>query len=123
MAAALSTLFIADTADPWESTLTAVGVACVRADIDSGAFFDEHPHAVINHLAVESDGARIGKYVRHGGIVQFSDAPGRLGAASFGGEHTVAVMKELGYSKEQIEALRVERVIDWEDVNRLPSAL
>ena len=37
------------------------------------------------------------------------------------GEHTVRVMRELGYTDEQIAELRCAGVIHWEEVRRLPS--
>jgi crotonobetainyl-CoA:carnitine CoA-transferase CaiB-like acyl-CoA transferase len=102
--------------------LTAAGVACVRADRDVGAFLEEHPHAAANRMVVEVESPRFGKYLRHGAIVDFSGAPGRLEHGSFAGEHTVRVMRELGYADEQIAELRSRRVIHWEEVRRLPSA-
>ena len=123
LVAELAMTFATKTADEWETMLTAGGIACVRADVDSGWFYSEHPQAVANHLAVETESPRVGKYMRHGGIVQFSDAPGRFDHGSFGGEHTVRIMHELGFDDAQIEQLRTKRVIDWEDVNRIPQAV
>src|SRR5260370_40536604 len=73
-------------------------------------------------MVVEVDSPRFGKYLRHGAIIDFSDAPARLGHGSFAGEHTVRVVRELGYSDAQITELRARHVIDWEEVERLPSA-
>jgi crotonobetainyl-CoA:carnitine CoA-transferase CaiB-like acyl-CoA transferase len=123
LAAALGAMFASKRADEWESLLTAAHVACVRADVDSGEFFEEHPQAVANHLAAETESPRVGRYTRHGGIVQFSDSPGRFDHGSFGGEHTLRIMDELGYTSEQVEALRAKRVIDWEEVNRIAQAV
>ena len=122
---ALETLFATKPSAEWESLLTAVGVACVEAHRDSGEFFEEHPQAVANHLAEETNSAsgRVGRYLRHGGIVQFSDSPGRFGPGAFGGEHTVRLMEELGYTASQIAAFREHRVIDWEEPNRNVAAL
>jgi crotonobetainyl-CoA:carnitine CoA-transferase CaiB-like acyl-CoA transferase len=119
----LAGLFGARAADEWEATLTAADVACVRADGDSGTFFEEHPHALANNLAVETESPRFGKYKRHGGIVQFSDTPGRYGPGPFPGEHTVRLMEELGYDRAAVDALREKRVVDWEDVNRIAAAI
>ena len=122
---ALETLFATKPSAEWESLLTAVCVACVEAHRDSGEFFEEHPQAVANHLAEETNSAsgRVGRYLRHGGIVQFSDSPGRFGPGAFGGEHTVRLMEELGYTASQIAAFREHRVIDWEEPNRIVAAL
>ena len=119
----LGALLAERSADEWEALLTAVGVACVRADVDSGEFFEEHPQSVANHLAVQTESPRVGKYTRHGGIIQFSDAPGLFEHGAFQGEHTISVMLELGYSQSEIEDLRSRRVIEWEEVNRIPAAV
>ncbi|MBV8453460.1 MAG: CoA transferase, partial [Deltaproteobacteria bacterium] len=109
-------------ADRWEQLLTVAGVACVRADTDVGAFLEEHPQAAANRMAVEVDSPRFGKYLRHGAIIDFSGAPGRLEHGSFPGEHTVRVMRELGYTEAQIAELRSRCIIHWEEVGRLPYA-
>jgi crotonobetainyl-CoA:carnitine CoA-transferase CaiB-like acyl-CoA transferase len=123
LAAELTMLFATRPADAWEPMLTAVHVACVRADVDSGQFFEEHPQAIANQLSVETEGPRVGRYTRHGGIAQFSDSPGRFDHGAFGGEHTLRIMDELGYTPEQVEGLRTKRVIDWEEVNRIAQAI
>jgi len=106
----------------WEQLLTALGVACVQADIDIGTFLEEHPQAAANRMVVEVDSPRFGKYLRHGAIIDFSNAPGRLKHGSFAGEHTVPVMQELGYSDAEITELRARRVIHWDEPGRLASA-
>jgi crotonobetainyl-CoA:carnitine CoA-transferase CaiB-like acyl-CoA transferase len=116
-------IFATAPADLWEQRLTAAGVACVRADIDTGAFLEEHPQAAANRMTVQVDSPRYGKYLRHGAIIDFSEAPARLEHGSFPGEHTVSVMRELGYTDAQITELRSRRIIDWEEVARVPFAL
>jgi crotonobetainyl-CoA:carnitine CoA-transferase CaiB-like acyl-CoA transferase len=118
----IGNVFAAHPADMWEQFLTAAGVACVRADSDIGAFLEEHPQAAANRMVMEVDSPRFGKYLRHGAIINFSGAPGRLERGSFPGEHTVRVMQELGYTDAQIDDLHSRRVIHWEEVGRLPSA-
>jgi crotonobetainyl-CoA:carnitine CoA-transferase CaiB-like acyl-CoA transferase len=94
----------------------------VRADGDVGLFLEEHPQAAANRMVVEVDSPRFGKYLRHGAIINFSDVPGRLEHGSYAGEHTVRVMRDLGYSDEQTAELYSRRVIHWEEVERLPAA-
>ena len=74
--------------------LTAAGVACVSTSASGGAFFEDHPHATANDLAVEVESPRFGKYLRHGAIVNFSDSPARLNACSYSGEHTERIMRD-----------------------------
>jgi len=122
LATEIGKVFAMRPADLWEQLLTAAGIACVRADIDVGTFFEEHPQAATRRMVVEVDSPRFGKYLRHGAIIDFSDAPGRLEYGSFAGEHTVRVMRELNYSDAQIAELHSRHVIHWEEVRRLPSA-
>jgi crotonobetainyl-CoA:carnitine CoA-transferase CaiB-like acyl-CoA transferase len=114
-------IFALRAADSWEHLLTSVGVACARADIDIGSFFEEHPQAAANRMTVEVTSPRFGTYLRHGAIIDFSGAAGSLRHGSVPGEHTVRVMQELGYSEVQIADLRQRRVIHWEEFARLPA--
>jgi crotonobetainyl-CoA:carnitine CoA-transferase CaiB-like acyl-CoA transferase len=122
LAAEIGKVFAARPADMWEQALTAAGVACVRADSDIGEFLEEHPQAAATRMVAEVDSPRFGKYLRHGAIINFSAAPGRLEHGSIPGEHTMRVMRELGYTDAQIAELRSRRVVHWEEVERLPFA-
>ena len=117
----LSQLFATRPAAEWEELLTAQEVACVRADVSTGEFFLDEPHAGDNELAVEveDESPRYGKYMRHGSIVHFSETPARLISASYPGQHTRALLGELGYSDEQIAVYRARGIVDWEEPNPL----
>ncbi|HEV3110251.1 MAG TPA: CoA transferase [Candidatus Binataceae bacterium] len=115
-------LFATRPAGEWEQLLTAAGVACVQADSSVGVFLEQHPQAIANRMTVEVESPRFGKYLRHGALINFSDAPGRLGHGPFLGEHTVRVMRDLGYTDEQIAELRSRDVIHWEEARPLSSA-
>jgi crotonobetainyl-CoA:carnitine CoA-transferase CaiB-like acyl-CoA transferase len=122
LAEEIGKIFAVRSADTWEQQLTATGIACVRADTDTGIFLEEHPQARANRMVVEVDSPRFGKYLRHGAIIDFSVGETRLEHGPFAGEHTVQLMKELGYDDTQIAELRSRRVIHWEEVQRLSSA-
>jgi len=68
-------------------------------------FLEEHPQAAATRMVIEADSPRFGKYLRHGAIIDFSGAPRRLVHGAFAGEHTVRVMRNLGYSEAQINEL------------------
>ena len=117
--AQLSKLFATRTAEDWEDLLTAQDVACVRVADSDEEFFLDDSHSKDNELAVEveDESPRFGKYVRNGGIVHFSEMLGSYRVAPYPGEHTRAIMQEVGYSDEQIEDYRERRIVDWEEAN------
>jgi crotonobetainyl-CoA:carnitine CoA-transferase CaiB-like acyl-CoA transferase len=107
LASALETLFQRKTADEWERELTPLGVGCVRADGPMpGEFWLEDPHVRENGFVVERHHARYGDYLRHGPLQLLHDTPGALGPAVLAGEHTDAILAELGYDEEAIATLR-----------------
>jgi crotonobetainyl-CoA:carnitine CoA-transferase CaiB-like acyl-CoA transferase len=115
LTAEIGNIFGQQPAEAWEQMLTAADVACVRAEIDVGAFFEEHPQAAANRMAVEVDSPRFGKYLRHGAIIEFSGAPTRLGHGPNPGEHTKRIMRELAYSDAKISQLRLRGIIHLDE--------
>jgi crotonobetainyl-CoA:carnitine CoA-transferase CaiB-like acyl-CoA transferase len=122
LAREIEEIFAARPADMWEQLLIAADVACLRADTDFGTFVEEHPQAAANRMVVEVESPRYGKYLRHGAIIDFSRAAVRLGHGSFPGEHTVRLMRELGYSESEISELSARRIIHRENVGRWRAA-
>ena len=60
---------------------------------------------------VEVDHPTRGKYLTVGNPIKMSDSPTDVTRSPLLGEHTDAVLAELGYGAEQIAALRTEKVI------------
>jgi formyl-CoA transferase len=71
----------------------------------------EEPSLRKTGTVVEVDHPKRGKYLTVGNPIKMSDSPTDVKRSPLLGEHTDEVMKELGYTREQIEALRAERVI------------
>ena len=118
----LSQLLATRSATEWEALLTVEDVACVRVtEIDKEEFFLDDPHSHDNDLVVETEdeSPRYGRYVRPGGIVHFSEMLGRFRVAPYAGEHTSAIMKEVGYTDQQIDDYRERRIVNWEEANPL----
>ena len=117
----LAAVFATRTASEWEQLLTAEDVACVRVSNsdDSEEFYLDHPQSLENGFAVhtESDSPRFGGYMRPGGIVHMSETPGRYRSAPYPGQHTQMVMREMGYSEEEIEAYKERSIVHWEEPN------
>ena len=103
--AALATRFRTDDADAWEARLLADGIACVRADAARPAqFLLNDPHARAEELVVTAPHAQWGEYLRHGPMVRF-ERGGRYPGACLPGEHTVTLLREVGYEAAEVDAL------------------
>jgi len=72
----------------------------------------DHPQMVQNELIIEVDDPRIGKVKMLGYLLKLSGGPPSVRRpAPLLGEHTEQVLKETGYSEEEIRALRMKGVI------------
>ncbi len=117
LVAALAEIFATRHADEWESLLTGIDVACVRADAaTAGEFFDTSEHVMDNGFVTEVDHLRWGPYWRHGSLVQFSDTPTRPGSGILAGQHTRQLLREIGYEADAVAALYADRVVASEPV-------
>lgn len=115
LAAALSHAFATATADVWEARLGGAGLGCVQADGGvAGEFWLNDPHVRANGWALERDHLRYGRYLRHGPLLQFSASPTQCGAGTLAGQHTDALLRELGYDDAAIAELRADKVV-WSE--------
>ena len=71
----------------------------------------EEPSLRKTGTVVEVDHPTRGKYLTVGNPIKLSDSPTEVIRSPLLGEHTQKVLQELGYTREQIDALRSERVI------------
>src|SRR4030095_2884519 len=73
----ISGILAGRTAAEWEELLIKADIGCVRADEAlEGEFYADHPYAKANALSVEVEHPYVGKYLRYGGLVEFSLTPG-----------------------------------------------
>ena len=93
----------------WLAALNAAGVYAVAiADVPTAMATD---YARERGLVVAEDMGAYGR-VMHGGVApRMSKTPPRLGSTPLFGEETEAVLLELGYSVDELDALRAEGVI------------
>jgi crotonobetainyl-CoA:carnitine CoA-transferase CaiB-like acyl-CoA transferase len=112
----ISGIFAGGTAVEWEELLIKADVGCVRADEAlEGEFYADHPHAKANALSVEVEHPHIGKYLRYGGLVEFSLTPGLYRTSNQIGQHTKPLLREMGYDDQEIEDLGTRGIVQWAD--------
>ena len=117
LASELAAIFAQKPAREWERILTAADVGCVQAE-DRGMyhFFSEDPHVERAGLTVQVTHPRFGDFWRYAPILEFSDMASVAGPGIARGEHTVPILKELGYDEPQIHAMRAAGALDWEEI-------
>jgi formyl-CoA transferase len=71
----------------------------------------EEPSLRATGTVVEVDHPTRGKYLTVGNPIKLSDSPTEVKRSPLLGEHTEEVLAQLGYTKDEITALREERVI------------
>ena len=100
----------------WEKLLTAADVACVQAE-DWGPyhFFAEDPHVKENGFITDVESPRLGKFWRYSPLLVFSHTLGKAGPGILKGQHTRAILGELGYGGEEIREFKEQGVVDWEE--------
>ncbi len=96
--------------DYWLRLFEAADVPC--APVSRREEFMADPQVRHNRMMVEIDDPRVGKIKQMGIPVTLVDNPGRIkGSAPRLGEHTSAVLKELGYSDGEVNQFRSKGII------------
>ncbi|MHA1595756.1 MAG: CaiB/BaiF CoA transferase family protein [Candidatus Baldrarchaeia archaeon] len=106
----LRKIFKEKTRDEWFSILSKADVCCGPVYTFGEVFND--PHVKERGMVIEVEDKRTGKLKQLGFPVKFSDA--KMSVRNVGpvlGEHTVEVLRELGYSDNQIRELKERGVI------------
>jgi crotonobetainyl-CoA:carnitine CoA-transferase CaiB-like acyl-CoA transferase len=117
LGAELARLFATRPADAWETSLGAARVGCVRADGPTpGPFFAHDPHVRENGFTPGCVHARFGPYRRWGPLVSVGGLAPAYGPGSLAGDHTDALLAELGYSAGDVERLRKSGIVGSEPV-------
>jgi len=89
---------------------------CNQVDIPVGPILSmkeiaEEPSLRKTGTVVEVDHPKRGKYLSVGNPIKMSDSPTEVARSPLLGEHTDEVLAELGFGRDQIAALRTEKVI------------
>ena len=93
----------------WLTELRAVGIHAVRNATIADILADDYPRE--QALIVEEDTPTYGKVTHAGVAARLSKTPPVLGVTPTFGEETEAVLLELGYDVEELDALRTEGII------------
>ena len=111
----LEEVFRTRPAAQWEASLLAAGIGCVTADAMSHfAFLFRDPQALANGTMVETEHPSFGgRYWRHAPMLRFSETPGEARPHCELGEHTRAILQELGYDQSEMTDLRRADVVGW----------
>lgn len=97
--------FLKKTTEEWHKIMIEKGVPCAPA-LTAAEFFD-HPQVTAMDMNPIVEHTKIGRIQMSGIPIHFEKTPGAVRrAAPCLGEHTNEVLKEIGYSADQIEKLR-----------------
>ena len=114
LASILEETFSRGKATHWFATLDAAGVPCELSDEERGQRMYQDPEALANGWFVSYEHAEFGKMHQFGPLVELSETPGKTGGPPpLLGEHTRAIMAELGYAEEETARLKDAGVITW----------
>lgn len=98
-------------ADAWQDALLAARVPALRADgIDHADFMLEHPHCRANGIAVLAEQPGTPLSPRSGPAIEFGEAPTPIEPAAELGGQTAQVLRWLGRTESEIEALAASGV-------------
>jgi crotonobetainyl-CoA:carnitine CoA-transferase CaiB-like acyl-CoA transferase len=103
--------FLTKTTDEWIAILEPQGVLC--AEIKTFALAAEDPQVLANEMVVEMEHPRAGTLRLLGTPVRLSDTPSSLRLVPPDlGQDTETVMRELGYTDDEIAAFREQGAFD-----------
>lgn len=105
----LAPAFATRRATEWQTLLQAAGVGCVVADAASHfAFLYEDPQAMTIEMVTPTEHPALGgRYFRYSPVLRFSATPSRATRFCELGEHSGALLEELGY-----DAAAIARLVD-----------
>jgi crotonobetainyl-CoA:carnitine CoA-transferase CaiB-like acyl-CoA transferase len=108
----LTRCFATRSASDWESLLVPRGVGVVEVFEGSMAdFTNTDPVLVETGLVTYVDHPLFGTVLRHAVPVSFSEMRGRVAPSPLLGQHTDAILTELGYTDEEIVQLKADNVV------------
>jgi crotonobetainyl-CoA:carnitine CoA-transferase CaiB-like acyl-CoA transferase len=108
----LGATFAGRDATEWEEELVPEGIAVVKAYESSYSEFTcTDPVLRQTDMVIEIDHPVFGPILRAGPALRFSETPSRIAASCLNGQHTQAILRELGYDDDAIAKLEADNVI------------
>ena len=103
-------IFQTKPADEWMNRLTSAGVPCSPVHDANGLV--AHRQLWDNAMLVETEHPTKGPVIDTGVLIKLSETPGEVrGPAPLFGQHTDEVLREAGYTEDQITGLRATGVV------------
>ena len=120
LVAALTDCFATRCATDWDEQFTSAGIGCVRADgMDVGRYWATDEQVLANGWAPEIEHPRFGRVRRWGALTTVGGLNPSYGTAPLAGQHTDAILTEIGYSPDDIDRFRSDRIVANEPVEPL----
>jgi crotonobetainyl-CoA:carnitine CoA-transferase CaiB-like acyl-CoA transferase len=116
LAEAIGAVLATRGAAEWETAFAAHDVAL--AEVNQGSFSEFTISSDVvrdNGFVAEVTHPLFGRHLRHAPIVTFSETPGEARPACLVGQHTRAILRELGYGDDAALALRERGIVGWSD--------
>jgi crotonobetainyl-CoA:carnitine CoA-transferase CaiB-like acyl-CoA transferase len=111
LAGLLAAIFAARTKDEWEADLTACDVGCVAVAEENAEWRMQDDEFYRAGYAVDAVSPVFDSHRRPAPLTRFSRSATKADAGCRLGEHTDALLRELGYSGDQIADLRQRDVV------------
>jgi crotonobetainyl-CoA:carnitine CoA-transferase CaiB-like acyl-CoA transferase len=111
LAGILGGIFARAPAEDWEKDLTGHGVGCVRAAQMQPPLCILTDEAMRAEYAATTTSPIFEEHLRMGPAVRFSRSLTQAKGGCRAGEHTVPILRELGYPDSEIEDLRERKII------------